>query len=215
MPDAPSPQEDARSTIFRRIRAALEPLPERTPAPVWAAADIATRQQGIPGTLWEKFVLHLVGVNGTPLLGLPALGTWLRQEQITLASVDPALIPLLRPHLEGVVLEGEFRRERVDDYGCGITRAQGAIAETGSVILADATTSSRLAALAPWVHVALLRPADLHATVLDAISALGSDRNVIWATGPSKTADVEGILIEGVHGPGRQVVVLTEELPAP
>ena len=37
---------------------------------------------------------------------------------------------------------------------------------------------------------------------------LGNDPNTIWVTGPSKTADVEGILIEGVHGPGAQIALL-------
>ena len=41
-----------------------------------------------------------------------------------------------------------------------------------------------------------------------ALAALPADPNVIWVTGPSKTADVEGILIEGVHGPGRQIALL-------
>jgi hypothetical protein len=36
------------------------------------------------------------------------------------------------------------------------------------------------------------------------------DPNVIWCTGPSKTADVEGILIEGVHGPGVQVALFVD-----
>jgi L-lactate dehydrogenase complex protein LldG len=44
--------------------------------------------------------------------------------------------------------------------------------------------------------------------VPDALLAPDEDPNVIWVTGPSKTADVEGILIEGVHGPGEQAVLL-------
>ena len=43
-----------------------------------------------------------------------------------------------------------------------------------------------------------------------AVAALGSDPNVIWCTGPSKTADVEGILIEGVHGPGAQIALIVD-----
>ena len=42
---------------------------------------------------------------------------------------------------------------------------------------------------------------------LEFVAALGPSRNILWATGPSKTADVEGILIEGVHGPGEQVAL--------
>jgi len=42
------------------------------------------------------------------------------------------------------------------------------------------------------------------------VTSLGTDPNVIWVTGPSKTADVEGILIEGVHGPGEQIAWLVD-----
>jgi len=42
----------------------------------------------------------------------------------------------------------------------------------------------------------------------EAVAGLGNDNNVIWVTGPSKTADVEGILIEGVHGPGVQIALV-------
>ena len=37
---------------------------------------------------------------------------------------------------------------------------------------------------------------------------LARDPNIVRMTGLSKTADVEGILIEGVHGPGRQIALL-------
>ena len=56
----------------------------------------------------------------------------------------------------------------------------------------------------------MLAPDRIHRHVADAIAALGDDPNVIWCTGPSKTADVEGILIEGVHGPGEQIALIVE-----
>ena len=79
---------------------------------------------------------------------------------------------------------------------------------TGTVIIDDQLTSRRLAALTPWVHVAVLQRQEIHRTIPDALAALGTNSNTIWCTGPSKTADVEGILIEGVHGPGEQIVLL-------
>ena len=75
-------------------------------------------------------------------------------------------------------------------------------------MLNDATTSRRLAALAPWVHVAVVERATLFSDLTEAVAALGEDRNVVWCTGPSKTADIEGILIEGVHGPGVQIALV-------
>lgn len=215
-PDSAAPTGSAREHIFGRIRTALAPLPlaERAPLPEWGAANIVTRQQEEVGAdAWEAYAIRLLGVNGTPLGGLPALGAWLAQEGMTVACCDPALVAKVRPYLPGVELAEAFDRARLDDYQVGITAAAGVIAETGSVILRDRETFSRLAALAPWTHVALVHPRNVYRTVLEATEKLGNDPNVIWVTGPSKTADVEGILIEGVHGPGRQLVVLTDAVP--
>jgi L-lactate dehydrogenase complex protein LldG len=121
---------------------------------------------------------------------------------------DPALIGLIGPHFgEGFTVETRFDGSRLDDYQFGITRAVGAIAETGTIILDDATTSTRLGALAPWADAAVIPRGRLYSDLPEAVAALGSDPNVVWCTGPSKTADVEGILIEGVHGPGAQIAL--------
>ena len=58
------------------------------------------------------------------------------------------------------------------------------------------------------IAVRVLAPDRIHAHLGDAVAALGDDHYVIFCTGPSKTADVEGILIEGVHGPGEQVALI-------
>ena len=123
---------------------------------------------------------------------------------------DPALYERVGAPLAaaGLTVETTYERDRYDDYQFGITRASGAIAESGSLILDDQRTSRRLAALSPWVHVAVLERSTIHRTIGDALAALGDSPNIIWVTGPSKTADVEGILIEGVHGPGEQIALV-------
>jgi L-lactate dehydrogenase complex protein LldG len=52
--------------------------------------------------------------------------------------------------------------------------------------------------------VAVLDPSDITDTLVQRLCALPEDPNVVFVTGPSQTADVEGILIRGVHGPGIQ-----------
>jgi L-lactate dehydrogenase complex protein LldG len=135
-----------------------------------------------------------------------ALKTHLISREVKLAYCDPALKTAVGDRLAPeIAVEYVFERAKVDAYGAGITRAAGAIAETGSIVVNDASTSSRLGALAPWIHVAVLSPANLWPDIPTALGLLGPDPNTIWITGPSKTADVEGILIEGVHGPGEQI----------
>ena len=200
---------DDRESILSRVRGALAPLHERAALP-----DYTTEISVMRGLVNGRELVELLGermkrVNGLALTDVAALVAHLRAGQWMRGYCDPALHARLAPYFGGDFhLETEFDRARIDDYAFGITRAAGAIAETGTLILNDATTSRRLAALAPWVHVAVVERSQIFADLPQAVAALGSDSNVIWCTGPSKTADVEGILIEGVHGPGQQIALV-------
>jgi L-lactate dehydrogenase complex protein LldG len=160
--------------------------------------------------LWEIFSRNFKYVNGKPMTSVGQLIAFLQENKQLHGYCDPALYDAVGSQLAaaGLTVETEYHRDRYDDYQFGITRATGAIAESGSVIIDDNRTSSRLAALSPWVHVAVLERSEIHRTIPDAIAAFGDSPNIIWCTGPSKTADVEGILIEGVHGPGEQIALL-------
>jgi len=200
---------DSREQILSRVRTALAPLAERAPLPDWDRDLVVLREARGVTDRWAHFVARLKAVSGTPFATTAELVAYLEQNNWRHGYCDPALWPQLQSAFPAsFTVETEFDRARVDDYAFGITSATGAIAETGTLILSDRVTSRRLAALAPWVHIAALRVEQIFADLPAAVAALPADPNVIWVTGPSKTADVEGILIEGVHGPGRQVALL-------
>jgi L-lactate dehydrogenase complex protein LldG len=198
-----------REVILSRVRGALAPLAKRAAYPAYPD-DVAVMHQVVDWKdPWSVFCERTKLVNGEGLERVEDVVALLKANSWLHGYCDPKLWPRLAPAfgLEFTV-ETEFDRTRVDDYQFGITRAVGAIAETGTLILSDASTSCRLGALAPWVHIAVLRREEVMAHVAQAVALLGDDPNIIWVTGPSKTADVEGILIEGVHGPGRQIALL-------
>lgn len=198
-----------REAILHRVREALQPLPARAALPDWDKELVHVRTIQPATDLWALFAERLKLVNGTPLTALADLVALLAKNNWKRGYCDPALWPQFKDAFPAdFKVETTYDRTRVDDYDFGITAATGAIAETGTLVLTDAGTSSRLAALAPWVHVAVLRRDQIQPDISAALAVLPADPNVIWVTGPSKTADVEGILIEGVHGPGVQVALL-------
>lgn len=200
---------ETRQRIFDRVKAALAAVPDKQPLPDYPADVALSLGAQAPGDPVARFRERLEAVRGRSFTAPAELAAWLIEQRATRGFCDPALTAWLAPALgAGITLETTFDRERIDAYQFGITRARAAVAETGSLILDDAGTSTRLAALAPWIHIAVVTPDRILPDVAAAIAALGDDPNVIFCTGPSKTADVEGILIEGVHGPGEQVALI-------
>ena len=203
------PATDDREAILSRVRGALAPLHTRAALPDYDSGMSVMRGMIAGRDLAELFAERIKRVGGSALTDVSALVAQLRAGGWLRGYCDPVLWPRLAPHFGAdFTVELDFDRTRVDDYAFGITRAAGAVAESGTIILNDATTSRRLGALAPWVHIAVVDRAAIFSDLTQAVAALGEDRNVVWCTGPSKTADVEGILIEGVHGPGVQIALV-------
>ena len=203
---------DDRAIILERLGTSLGAIPERAPYPEFPA-DVATPEALRSGGL-DAFAERLEAVNTRVLRHPRELPGLLARSEAKLGYCDPELAGLVTPWLDGdVELDLVFDRDRVDEYTFGITRATGGIVETGSLVLTDRDTSDRLGAVAPWTHIACLNPRDLYQSLAAAISALRDDPNTILVTGHSQTADVEGILIHGVHGPGEQVCLLYDPGP--
>lgn len=93
----------------------------------------------------------------------------------------------------------------------GITRADAAIAEYGSLVLPATADGLEPVSLFPDRHVAVLRESDVVPDMATAIDELGprlrDGESAILASGPSATADM-GDLVIGAHGPAEVHVVL-------
>ena len=107
----------------------------------------------------------------------------------------------------------ESTADAVFDVDCGITDVDLAIAETGSLVIRAKPGHGRVLSLAPAIHVAVVQPRQIVPDLLDALGQLemdGCGSGTVVITGPSKTTDIEGNLVIGVHGPGTVHVLLLE-----
>lgn len=92
----------------------------------------------------------------------------------------------------------------------GVTDAAYGLADTGSlVMLAD--QQPRLYSLLPPMHIAVLPVQRLLSGLDELLTSLPNPAeqtsSMVLITGPSRTADIEQILVRGVHGPGELQVV--------
>jgi L-lactate dehydrogenase complex protein LldG len=115
---------------------------------------------------------------------------------------------------------GSSFRDECFAAGAGITGVDFALVETGSLVLSSTTEGSQLASLAPPVHIALYRRSQIRATLDEVLQSLpvsrdpekpSPARSVVFVTGTSRTADIEQILVRGVHGPRSVHAILVEE----
>ena len=95
----------------------------------------------------------------------------------------------------------------------GITSADYALAATGSLVTL-ASAEARLVSLLPPAHIAIFPRSRILANLDELLSIVPhpaeQTSSMVLITGPSRTADIEQILVRGVHGPGEIYAVIVE-----
>ncbi|MFM0643342.1 LUD domain-containing protein [Paraburkholderia bryophila] len=88
------------------------------------------------------------------------------------------------------------------DVDVAIVRAKFGVAETGSVLLTDDALISNAVAYLAQHLIVLLAPDDILPTLQEAYrrAEFHQHRYASFHTGPSATADIEGVLIHGAQG---------------
>jgi iron-sulfur cluster protein len=114
----------------------------------------------------------------------------------------------------------ESLRQKFIEATVGISGANMAIAETGTIVLVTNEGNADLTTTLPPVHIALFGFDKLVATLDDAVAVLrmlprsGTGQIITsyvnWITGPSRSADIEQSLTIGVHGPREMHCVILD-----
>ena len=98
------------------------------------------------------------------------------------------------------------------DIEAGLTVADCAIADTGTLAMASSPTQPRTLSLVPPIHLCLLDERRIHPSLAHAMRAESwastLPTNLIFISGPSKTADIQQTLAYGAHGPKELIVFL-------
>ena len=116
------------------------------------------------------------------------------------------------PGVRSAITDREELRELCATVDVGITSADYALADTGTLVMLASPQEARMISLLPPAHIAVV-PRGRILTGLDELfsllpNAAESTSSMVLITGPSRTADIEQILVRGVHGPGLLSVVV-------
>lgn len=187
----------------------LATLRRLQPAPVPMPSLPAMREAGVPAGMshLEAFRAGLERMGGTYAGPAPRgdVNALVRERFPAAAVVCSAV-----PEATGNLQLGSVRYPReLDDVDVGIVRAAFGVAETGSVLLTDRLLGvSALGFLAQHL-VVLLDPARIVANMHEAYRdpLLREAAYAVFMTGPSATADIEGVLIHGAQGARSLTVV--------
>ncbi len=222
---------DSRASILANIRRSLATA--RLPAPPNVTPS-STNANVAPNELAERFAAELAALSGAfQRVARADLTNFIVQvlrereagELLTWrADQLPAPEVLIGLRTAGVsVCEADLPRDESRAAGVadlarlmvGLTGADAAFADTGTLALLSGAGRPRLASMSVRTHIALLTPEQLYpslgawlASRKELRDELRTRAALTFITGPSRTADIEMTLTVGVHGPAEVLVVL-------
>ena len=201
--EAMSSRDDILASIRANLPRVDRPLPD-VPAVRRRAAGLAC---------WTPSRRACTSMGGM-FLDPPASGDILApvREKIAGAKIVCSTVPEIAGNRD---IAGVGAPQDLADVDFAIVRASFAVAETGSVLLSDADLRVNAVAYLAQHLIVLLDPADIVVNLHHAYRRPEfRDRHyACFHTGPSATADIEGVLIHGAQGVRSLSVLPIARLP--
>lgn len=211
-----------RDYILHKVRTALGRIHGQPPPPLGApmlAIPEVDRETRI-----TQFIHHFENLAGKAfrvpdLDGARACVADLLQDSTAIASnsrlLEESRITSL-PRVQSGIRDVDELRHACAAAGAGITSADYALSATGTLVMFSSPSEARLISLLPPLHIAVLTSSAI-LTGLDELFTIvpkpaEQTSSVVFISGPSRTADIEQILVRGVHGPGEIRVIIVDDV---
>ena len=209
---------NARKNILNRIRKALA-VPTPKPFPRLEMPDSGLYER-TEEDLDLLFAEELIKVGGQ-FIYCESDGQFLNNVMDLAATQGWEYFYCWDTVLQEVFQEFDFRNCRIGQNlslaHAGLTRCEALIARTGSILLSSGLPSGRTLSVFPPVHIVLAYTSQLVYNMDDGLNLMQQKYGaalpsfITFATGPSRTADIEKTLVLGAHGPREVYVFLVED----
>lgn len=202
---------NARENILQKIKQALAtpvplPFPQEKTAPVQYPETGKNLKQEFEETFTSLQGTFYQCENEAALASL--LGDiFIHKDWKKVYCKDKELAELLQRM--GIELH-----ENLASCDVAITDCEALVSRTGTIVLSAAQAEGRTASVYAPAHLCVAQAAQLHYDIADALSFLQQKyignlpSFITFASGPSRTADIEKTLVTGVHGPKEVSCVL-------
>ena len=215
----------AREQILGDIRRALKrasgqpPRYEEAPLPA-PALRVPLIDRNLSAELFGQRFENLGGIFirvRDAAAVVPAIADLLHQKSAVASNA-----PFLRkcgitglPQVHAAFTDREELKAACAAADIGISSVSYALAATGTFVMLSSHDEARLISLLPPMHIAII-PRSLILANLDELLSIvprpaDQTSSMVLITGPSRTADIEQILVKGVHGPGEVCAVVVDD----
>ena len=206
----------AKENILKKIRKALS---YSTPLPFPQSEGNSTVYQPAQEDLGLEFATRFTNLAGR-FVFCENYSELASQLNVIIATNKWDKVYCKEEGLRKTLADNQFDNYSYNDLATcdtAITSCEWLVARTGSIVMSAAQESGRTVSVYAPVHICIAHTSQVVYDVKDALAKAREKYSgnlpslITFATGPSRTADIEKTLVVGIHGPKEVYVFLVDQ----
>lgn len=185
---------------------------KKTQLPEIKVSEIANKSE-----LWEKFKYEFERAGGifiktTPEKIYDDLSKIIYSEnvkKIFAENFGQGIDDVIKSLQIDQIITQPHSEKHLGEVDASITGCDFLIAETGTIAFIHNERRFKSSLLLPRIHIVIAKESKICSTFEEFSAQIGKDfDSVFLVTGPSRTADIEKVIVRGVHGPQKVYLLL-------